>query len=63
MKFGQISSCGKGKEFKDCFTRYKGMLYFWFNTADHSTCVVKAPLDICCKNNAITLMKKDNWNL
>ena len=35
--YKRIFPCGKKVSFADCFTQDENMLFFWFDTEDHST--------------------------
>lgn len=41
-KHDKIYPCATKQQLTDCFTRHENMVFFWYNTEDHSTHVIKA---------------------
>lgn len=43
-KFSKIYPVGSHDTFEKCFTTFRGNLYFWFDTPDHSTHLISEKL-------------------
>lgn len=35
-----LTPCGRNTQFRDCVTSFRGKKMLWYNTSDHSTCLV-----------------------